>query len=150
MTSWSPGELSSKIQELTSTLDYQLRIQAHRTIPNCHQPRRLRTQDTNITKQFDKDYETLFFDYLDKAIINNNIQLELYKAALTTLNPTDKDNDNDQTNPQPTKRYKRGNRGQKRKPTPIPTTPALTPPPPKSPRTGHFLSPGHPPQHNPP
>ena len=152
--------LSANIQDLTATLNYQQQIQAHRTIPVSHQPRKLKTSDVTITKEFEKDYEYLFFNYLDKAITNNNIQLELRKAALAAITlhiNTDQKNteqkqrdhttsyDNNSPNSttskqtQNSKKYKRGNRGQKRKGT---TT--LTLPQPKYPKPNHFLFQGHP------
>ena len=119
--------LSTHIRDLKTTINYQQQILTHRNIPGPHQPKNLKTCDTNITKQFEKDYESLFFDYLNKAIINNNIQLELYKAALAAI--SSQEVDAEQNNTPDSKIRKRGRRGHKRKQT----TPTPTLPPPKKP-----------------
>jgi hypothetical protein len=128
--------LSTNIENLTSTLNYQQQIQAHGTIPISHQPRTLRTPDPAITREFEEDYRKLFFTYLDKAITNNSIQLELHKAALAAItSPTPQQDNTEQhcdtltynytdntTKTQSKNIYRRGRRGQKRKHSPTDMT----------------------------
>ncbi len=67
------------------TLRHQNNIKAYRTIPKLYLPPKtpeLIIQDTTLSRQFDQQYESLFFDNLDKVITQNTITLELENARL--------------------------------------------------------------------
>ena len=74
--------------ELERTLQYHRNIKTHRTIP-----RKFRPSDTpktvrhsiTLTDDFTQKYENLFFEHLDKVITNNQITLELTKAAMESI-----------------------------------------------------------------
>ncbi len=70
------------------TIRYQNNIKTYRTIPKQYLPLQtpeLIIQDTTLSRQFDQQYESLFFDNLDKVITQNTITLELENARLRDI-----------------------------------------------------------------
>ena len=73
----------SRITEIKSALEHQLTIQSFKTIPKQNQPQNhLKTSNPALTEEFMSEYSHLFFRHLDKVITNNQIKVELHKAAL--------------------------------------------------------------------
>lgn len=75
----------SLVTELTTTLNHQQNMQTYKTIPKRYQPTLLKASDPSLIEQFTKEYEDLFFKYLEKVITNNQIKLELHQCTLTNI-----------------------------------------------------------------
>ena len=75
----------SQLTEIRTTLEHQLTIQSFKTIPKQYQPQNhLKTSNPTLTEEFMSDYSHLFFRHLEK-VTNNQIKVELHKAALTNI-----------------------------------------------------------------
>ena len=79
--------LSNK-NKVTKMLQYQHNIQTYRSIPKHYFP--LKTPETltdepTLTKEFQDEYEQLFFQHLDKTVLHNTITLELETARLEAI-----------------------------------------------------------------
>ena len=65
------GSLSARhlslVTELTTTLNHQQNMQTYmyKTIPKRYQPTPLKASDPSLIEQFTKEYEDLFFKYLE-------------------------------------------------------------------------------------
>ncbi len=94
-TSWKnlqpPTSSSKQYQEHLKTRNKTIQgrrhqnLKTYRTIPKRYLPAstpQLITESSNLDKEFRQQYENLFFQHLDKVIINNTITLELEKARL--------------------------------------------------------------------
>ena len=74
------------IKELENTLKHQTKIRTHRTIPKQNRPRPLKVMPTeDLNKSFQKQYEDIFFPYLNKVILHNTIALETAKAKRASI-----------------------------------------------------------------
>ena len=74
------------IKELEYTLKHQTNIRTHRTIPKQNRPRPLRIMPTeDLNESFQKQYEDIFFPYLNKVILHNTIALETAKAKQASI-----------------------------------------------------------------
>ena len=76
----------AQLKTLTTAIEHQLSIQAHKSIPKKYlPPHHLCTYDTSLTEDFTSEYKQLFFKHLGKVITKNQIKAELHKAALTNI-----------------------------------------------------------------
>lgn len=66
----------------------QRKSKLHHTIPKQHGPTSLTIIDSDkqndINEDFQRQYENLYFPYLDKAIEHNNVALELTISHLSS------------------------------------------------------------------
>ena len=72
-------------QRIARALEHQKNIRLFRTIPKHFLPAKtpeLPVDDPSLSAEFYRNYETLFFQHLDKTIIHNTITLELEDARL--------------------------------------------------------------------
>ena len=72
-------------QRIARALEHQKNIRLFRTIPKHYLPAKtpeLPVDDPSLSAEFYRNYETLFFQHLDKTIIHNTITLELEDARL--------------------------------------------------------------------
>lgn len=75
----------SRVTEIKTALEHQLTIQSFKTIPKQYQPQNhLKTSNPALT-EFMSEYSHLFFRHLDKVLTNNQIKVELHKAALNNI-----------------------------------------------------------------
>ena len=75
----------SQLMELTTTVEHQLAIQSHKSIPKQYQPPHLKASDVSLTEEFTSEYRQLFFRHLEKVITSNQIKIELHKSTLTSI-----------------------------------------------------------------
>ena len=75
----------SQLKDITTTVEHQLTIQSHKSIPKQYKPLYLKTSDPSLTEEFISNYNLLFFRHLGKVITNNQIKLELHKSTLTSI-----------------------------------------------------------------
>lgn len=69
-------------------IQYHRNIQTYKTIPRKFKPPTVTTTvqpKANLIDDFNKKYDKLFFEYLQKIISHNNITLVLTKAALENI-----------------------------------------------------------------
>ena len=81
------GHIKKK-KELEIALDKNNALQINKSIPKQYRPRRKMTTvqpNTTLATNFDKKYEQLFFEHLDKVITNDSISLELTKATILNI-----------------------------------------------------------------
>lgn len=74
--------------KVTKILQYQHNIQTYRSIPKHYFPLKTPetlTEETTLTKEFQDQYEQLFFQHLNKIILHNTITLELETARLEAI-----------------------------------------------------------------
>ena len=81
------------VKELESTLKYQQNIRMHHTVPRHHRPRPLRImlplEANDLNTKFQRQYEDIFFPYLNEVILRNTIALETAKAKLNITHQTE-------------------------------------------------------------
>lgn len=73
-----------QIQKVESTIEQQQKMMSHHTIPKMYRPRVLTTINCNksITEDFNKGFEKLFFQHLERVLTSNSIILEIEKGHL--------------------------------------------------------------------
>ena len=72
-------------KDLESMIHHQQRLQDLRVIPNSYRPKLLQTNNTSLTEEFNKQYESLFMEHLNKVLTSNIISLQLQKATLISI-----------------------------------------------------------------
>ena len=73
------------IQDLEATVHHQQTLLDHKVIPSSYQPKALKTSSTTLQEEFNKKYETLFMEHLNKVLTSNVISLQMHKASLTSI-----------------------------------------------------------------
>ena len=77
--------------EIEKELKQQQSIKQHRTIPKCHRPKPLYiatstpTTTSELSSKFVAEYETMFFQQLERAITHNTITLEINRIRQETI-----------------------------------------------------------------
>ena len=78
-------EYVAKSRDLESTIQHQQSLLNQRIIPNVYRPKLLRTTNSHLTEEFNEKYDRLFTEHLNKVLTSNIINLELQKAAVTSI-----------------------------------------------------------------
>ena len=73
-----------QIQKVESTIEQQQKMMSYHTIPKMYRPRVLTTINCNksIVEDFNKGFEKLFFQHLERVLTSNSITLEIEKGHL--------------------------------------------------------------------
>ena len=78
--------LDEEIKQLDNTIKRQKKSLEYKTIPKKHLPKQLpyihHPTDSQLNNKFYREYKTLYFKHLEKAIEANTITLQLKKARL--------------------------------------------------------------------
>jgi len=78
------GKLIKTATKLEKALQMQRKSKLHHTIPQQHGPTSLTIIDSDKQNDINqRQYENLYFPYLDKAIEHNNVALELTTSHLS-------------------------------------------------------------------
>lgn len=75
-------------KKVTQLLEHQQNIKTYKTIPKHYFPPSIPktlTDNPALTREFQEQYEQLFFQHLDKTILSNTITLELENARLEQI-----------------------------------------------------------------
>ena len=75
-------------QELERTIQYHENMKMYKTIPRKFKPPNVPTTmkpNIPLTDDFNRKYEKLFFDHLDKVITNDTLTLELTKSRIDNI-----------------------------------------------------------------
>ena len=74
-------------KKLEHTIEQHQKMMSHKTIPKIYRPQVFTTinHDKSITDDFNKEYEKIFFQHLERVITSNSITLEIQKAHLTNV-----------------------------------------------------------------
>ena len=75
-------------KKVTQLLEHQQNIKTYKTIPKHYFPPSIPktlTDNPALTREFQEQYEQLFFQHLDKTILSNTITLELENAKLKKI-----------------------------------------------------------------
>ena len=75
----------AKSRDLESTIQHQQSLLNQRIVPNVYRPKLLRTTNSHLTEEFNEKYDRLFTEHLNKVLTSNIINLELQKAAVTSI-----------------------------------------------------------------
>ena len=78
-------EYVAKSRDLKSTIQHQQSLLNQRVIPKVYRPKLLRTTNSHLTEEFDEKYARLFTEHLNKVLTSNIINLELQRAAVTSI-----------------------------------------------------------------
>ena len=76
---------TSHTTESKGILEQQLNMEMYKTIPREYQPKQLKVSNTSLANKFAKEYNQLFFKYLEKIITSNQIELQLHTPVLTSI-----------------------------------------------------------------
>jgi signal recognition particle GTPase len=75
-------------KEIERTIHYHQNMKTYRTIPRKFKPSNVPTTtnpSTQLTDDFNKKYEELFFNHLDKILMNDSLALEITKTRIDNI-----------------------------------------------------------------
>ena len=75
----------TKTKDLESTIHHQQNMLNQKIIPNVYQPKPLKTDNFRLVEEFNKKYESLFTEHLNKVTTSNIINLEIHRAAMNSI-----------------------------------------------------------------
>ena len=77
----------TQIKKLENAIEQQQKMMMHKTIPKAYRPQVLTTVNRNrsIVEDFNKNFEKLFFQHLERVQTSNTISLEIEKGHLTSV-----------------------------------------------------------------
>lgn len=80
----STKPIETSIRSIHQDLNLQRNIKKTKRIPNKYRPKTFKASE-KVTNNFEHLFEQLFFKYLDKVILENEIELEIKKSRLTDV-----------------------------------------------------------------
>ena len=75
----------TKTKDLESIIHHQQNMLNQKSIPNVYQPKPLKTDNFRLVEEFNKKYESLFTEHLNKVTTSNIINLEIHRAAMNSI-----------------------------------------------------------------
>ena len=76
---------STRLVDLKLALEHQQTIQSNNIIPKQYQPKQLKTFDSSLSQEFNRKYNTLFFQQLGQVITSNTIKIKLIECTLMSI-----------------------------------------------------------------
>jgi hypothetical protein len=77
----------AQVKKLEHAIEQQQKMSIHKTIPKAYRPQVLTPINRNksIVEDFDKNFEKLFFQHLERVQTSNSITLEVEKAHIANI-----------------------------------------------------------------
>lgn len=77
----------NQVKKLESAIEQQRKMMAYKTIPKAYRPQVLTPINHNksIVEDFNKEFEKVFFQHLERVQTSNNITLEIEKGHLANI-----------------------------------------------------------------